>query len=348
MIPCSLSTAGGRSSGAVESFPRRHFPGVQPRHPSGTCAVRTHPREAARPRGRGFGADNRRANLVVVDGHQGARSDHERRQSAGYWTATRHPPVVGHRNRSLAHWRRRRTGVERCHEEPAVVTDNYGFGPLGAVSQGIAVVTVANGIEAFRLADGEPLWSAGADRFFPQARLSAPVTFWDLSPVTIAGHRVLTLAENESGISWFRVFQLRSGRKIFERKGATIGSGVSTFVSAGNEIILETGFGPRPHHLIVLNAGDFSVRRRVSLDPRVELLNGGQTLVLGDGLMAVADLSLIHISEPTRRTWSVPIEFRKPFPLESQAPGPTGLVPTGGGYLVSTSDGLVHAFGPPE
>ncbi|HZJ50244.1 MAG TPA: hypothetical protein VFF07_05190 [Actinomycetota bacterium] len=238
--------------------------------------------------------------------------------------------------------------MERCHEEPAVVTDNYGFGPLGAVSQGIAVVTVANGIEAFRLADGEPLWSAGADRFFPQARLSAPVTFWDLSPVTIAGHRVLTLAENESGISWFRVFKLRSGRKIFERKGATIGSGVSTFVSAGNEIILETGFGPRPHHLIVLNAGDFSVRRRVSLDPRVELLNGGQTLVLGDGLMAVADDSVAHIDRSGRVTWSVPIEFRKPFPLESQAPGPTGLVPTGGGYLVSTSDGLVHAFGPPE
>jgi len=231
---------------------------------------------------------------------------------------------------------------------PAVVRSADGFEPLGAVSRGVVVVTVQNGVEAYRITDGERLWSAGADRFFPQRRLFAPVTYWDLAPVTIANNRVLTLAENESGISWFRVFNVRTGRKLFERKGSTIGSGASTFTSTGDEILLETGFGPRPHHLIVLDAGDFSVRRRVPLDRRMELLEGGKMLVLGGGLMAAAGNSLVHIDRSGLITWKFHIDFRKPLPLESQAPGSTGLVPTGGGYLVSTSDGLLHAFGPPS
>lgn len=114
---------------------------------------------------------------------------------------------------------------------PAVDTTEEGTGPLAAMARGVAVVPVENGIEAFSMVDGKRLWSAGADKFFPQTakgRLFPPVTFWDLAPVSIVGNAVFAVAENESGISWFRAFSLRSGRKLFELKGDTVVGGVNS------------------------------------------------------------------------------------------------------------------------
>jgi putative pyrroloquinoline-quinone binding quinoprotein len=239
---------------------------------------------------------------------------------------------------------------------PADITTEEGSGPLAAASRGVAVIPVENGIEAVSMSDGKRLWSAGADKFFPETSegpLFPPLSYWDLAPVAIVGAKAFAIAGNDSGTNWFRAFSLRSGRVLLERKGFDIGGGVSTFVAAGQRIYLETGFGPRPHHLIALESRGFSVARKVAIDRRAEFLYGGSVLPTKGGFVALAAMSgsvsrdaLVHLDRQAHIAWHERIGHRASSRQLTDAPVSTGLTPTGGAYLVSTSDGLLHAFGP--
>lgn len=243
---------------------------------------------------------------------------------------------------------------------PAVLATAEHAGPPAAVTTEVAVVPVQNGIEAISMADGERLWAAGADKFFPQTpkgRLFPPTSDWTLAPVAVVGNRALAVAENDSGISWFRAFSLRSGRKLFELKGDSISRGVASFAAAGRRVYLETGFGPRPHHLVVLTPTNFKIARRTPLDTGVESFYGGSVVPMKGGIIALATTGmlpgpttkdiLVHVDRRARMTWHTVIKYRPSSgQLKTDAPVSTGLVPTGGGFLVSTSDGLLHAYGP--
>lgn len=209
--------------------------------------------------------------------------------------------------------------------------DKEGLTPI-AVGSGLVVVETAAGLEAHDLATGRLIWSGG--------RVNPAST----DPPFIIGDTVLA----EVGENPFRLvgYSLQTGKSTINR--ALPGWLVRLEVS-GNTIYTWALHVHGPDSLAAYSWPSLAQLWRVPMRGQNEpdnLLPFAGGILVVRGALGGSAIEFGFYGPRVARPWAWRIPHSAPNPFSDSGGETSGLVPTGGGVLLSTIDGTLFAFGP--